>query len=196
MVGDPGLVEDNLDQVEYFPGPDVLEGRLLYDLDWTTPLTHEMVIDFTNMEPVVDLTVAAVAVTVYGTNEDNAINYIEGPNSGPIQARPVGSNPLINPFEFTTGMVSIDGFETFEFSNKNDVLEIIGLAGDDVVNLNYQNATPPDLLDRVWVEGGDPDGQRHRDRQRQYGLRHDRLPAARARLRPNHRRSGSRPGRC
>ena len=152
VVGDPAVAEGNdLDQVEYMPGPDVLEGRLLYDLDWTTPTTHEMTIDFINLEPVVDLTVANVAVTVYGTDADNAINFIEGPHSGLL-------DPVFNPAGATTGLVSVDAYETFEFANKNDVLEIISLAGDDVVNLNYQNATPPADLDRIWVEGNDPTG--------------------------------------
>lgn len=141
--GDPSGAEgDDLDQVEYMPGPDVLEGRLLYDLDWTSADTHEMVIDFINMEPVVDLTYATVAVTVYGTNADNAINFMEGPNTGGLAG--------------ATGLVSVDGFETFEFANKLDVLEIIGLAGDDVVSVNYQGAVPPDGLQRIWVEGNDP----------------------------------------
>jgi hypothetical protein len=143
VQGDPSGAEgDDLDQVEYMPGPDIVEGRLLYDLDWTSADTHEMVIDFLNMEPVVDLTYATIAVTVYGTNADNAINFSEGPNADGLAT--------------ATGLVSVDGFETFEFANKLDVLEIIGLAGDDVINLNYQGTVPPDGLGRVWVEGNDP----------------------------------------
>ena len=152
VLGDPAQAEGNdLDQVEYFPGTDVLEGRLLYDLDWTTPDTHEMMIDFINLEPVVDLTVAAVAVTVYGTNADNAINYTDGPHGGVVHT-------VLNPLGVVTGTVSVDAYETFEFANKQDVLEIIGLAGDDVINLNYQNAVPPVGLARIWVEGSDPTG--------------------------------------
>ncbi len=148
IQGDPSGAEgDDLDQVEYMPGPDIVEGRLLYDLDWTSADTHEMVIDFINMEPVVDLTHATIAVTVYGTNADNAINFSEGPNADGLAT--------------ATGLVSVDGFETFEFANKLDVLEIIGLAGDDVINLNYQGAAPPDGLQRIWVEGNDPTASDH-----------------------------------
>ena len=97
VYGDPAAAEqDALDQVEYMPGPDVLEGRLLYDLDWTTPDTHEMVIDFVNLEPVIDYTAKTVAMTVYGTNADNAINYVEGPNSGAV-------DPILNPHRVCNG---------------------------------------------------------------------------------------------
>ena len=151
VYGNPAAAElDALDQVEYMPGPDVLEGRLLYDLDWTSADTHEMVIDFVNLEPVIDFTAKTVAMTVYGTNADNAINYTEGPNSDIV-------DPTLNPAAFLTGMVSVDGFETIEFANfvgEDNVLEIIALAGDDVISVD--SATEPDGLDRLWVEGNDP----------------------------------------
>ena len=142
-----------VEQVEYMPGPDTVEGRLLYDLDWQTPDSHDMTIDFLNLEPVIDLVPKTVAMTVYGTNADNAINYIEGPNSGI-------TDPVLNPTGFLTGMVSVDGFETIEFANFigiEDVLEIIGLAGDDVINVNHQGLPDPVApLERIWVEGNDP----------------------------------------
>ena len=136
-------------QVEYFPGPDVLEGRLAYSLTWGPPPSRDMVIDFINLEPVIDLVPKTVALTVYGTNADNAINYTEGPNSGVVS--------LLNPLGLVTGLVSVDAYETIEFANftgPDDVLEIIALAGDDVVNLN--NPTTPAGLERIWVEGNDP----------------------------------------
>lgn len=138
-------------QVEYLPGPDVLEGRLLYDLDWTTPDTHEMTIDFINLEPIVDLVPKTVALTVYGTNADNAINYSAGLHSG--------QESWLNPTAMLTGLVSVDAYETIEFGNftgADDVLEILGLAGDDAIHLN--NPTTPAGLERIWVEGNDPTG--------------------------------------
>jgi len=133
-------------QVEYIPGPDVTEGRLTYDLNWMDP-QKDMIIDFVDLEPVIDLVPATVAVTVYGTNADNAINYTAGPHSGVVDA-------VFNPGGVNTGMVSVDAYETFEFAYKDDVLEILALAGDDVINVN--NPTTPQDLDRLWVEGGDP----------------------------------------
>jgi len=70
---------------------------------------------FTNLEPVLDL--VAGPLTVVGTNGDNAINYTQGS---------VAAN----------GLVSVDGFETIEFSNKT-TLTINALAGSDA---NPKNA--------------------------------------------------------
>ena len=134
-------------QTEYMPGPDVLEGRLAYsmtpgDQQQGIDPSREMIIDFVNLEPIYDTLPSTVAVTVYGTNADNAINFSEGPHGN-------------------TGLVSVDGFETYEFDNKGDVLEIIGLAGDDVINLDYQGTALPVGLDRIWVEGNDPTASDH-----------------------------------
>ncbi|MCA9121452.1 MAG: hypothetical protein KDB11_14780 [Planctomycetales bacterium] len=120
----------------YTPGAAVTEGRLTYDAN--------MVIDFLNLEPVVDLIPAATLV-VNGTNADNAINYIVGPNSGVANA--------INPAALTTGLVSVDGFETIEFGNKVN-LTLNGNAGDDVISL--RNGTTPAGLTGIAVNGNDP----------------------------------------
>jgi hypothetical protein len=140
-----------VEQVEYLPGPAVTEGRLTYDTNWRLP-GKDMTIDFVNLEPVIDLVPKTVALTVYGTNADNAINYVAGPHSGVVDA-------LFNPAGLVTGSISVDAYETLEFANftgADDVLEIISLAGDDVVNLNYQGAVAPSGLERIWVEGNDP----------------------------------------
>jgi hypothetical protein len=88
---------------------------------------------FDNLEPVVDTVVAATA-TVDGTNSNNSINYSQG------------SVPA-------NGLVSVDNFETYEFSNKTTLI-LDGMAGSDVFNLN--NPTTPTALTGITVEGGDP----------------------------------------
>ncbi|NLF09693.1 MAG: hypothetical protein GX594_17185, partial [Pirellulaceae bacterium] len=113
-----------VDEVIYTPGPAITEGRLRYENAQDAGL---MVIDFLNLEPVVDLVVANT-LTVNGTNADNAINYIESPTNA------------------AWDLVSVDGFETIEFANK-DHLVIDGLAGDDVVNLNNSGTAAVGLLD-------------------------------------------------
>ncbi len=90
------------------------------------------VVRFNALEPVIDLVAGPLAVTA--TNADNAINYTQGS---------IAAN----------GRVSIDGFETIEFSNKV-TLTINSLAGDDKVHLN--NPTTPTGLTTINVNGGDP----------------------------------------
>ena len=109
----------------YTPGPDDHQGRLAY----VHPAVN-MRIDFLNLEPVIDLVPAATLI-VNGTNADNAINYR------------VGRNNLDTADDLTRGRVSVDGFETIDFSNKT-TLTINGLAGDDTINLNNPN-TPTGL---------------------------------------------------
>jgi hypothetical protein len=109
--------------VEYSPGPDVTEGRLAYNTD-------DMLIDFVNLEPVIDL-VPAASLIVNGTNADNAITYTGN-----------GAN----------GQVTVDGFESIEFSNKT-VLVLNGGAGDDTITLN-SNVAPAGLAG-ITVNGGD-----------------------------------------
>jgi Ca2+-binding RTX toxin-like protein len=90
-------------------------------------------VSFTGLEPVIDL-VASALLTVNGTHANNAINYTEG------------SDP-------TRGLVSVDGFETIEFSNKT-ALAINALAGSDTIHLN--NPSTPAGLTGISVVGGDP----------------------------------------
>ncbi len=91
------------------------------------------VVRFSGLEPVIDL--VAGPLTVNGTNANNAINYGVGVG-GP-----------------TRGLVSIDSFETIEFSNKT-TLTINGLSGDDQINLN--NLSLPTGLTAINVDGGEP----------------------------------------
>ena len=135
VYGDPSAAEaDDVDLVEYLPGPDVLAGRLRYDLDSTTPDTQEMLIDFIGLEPVLDL-VPAATLAVNGTPADNAISYTESPSLA------------------TWGMVTVDAYETIEFANKTELV-LDALAGDDVVSINNQST--PDGLTLITVDGGDP----------------------------------------
>ncbi len=114
--------------VTYSPGPDVTEGRLTYD--------NNMTIDFVNLEPVIDL-VPAANLVVNGTNAANSIDYRAAAVAG-------------------RGLVSVDGFETIEFTNK-DQLTLNGNAGDDTFNLDNPalpagNANAS--LDVIHVNGG------------------------------------------
>ncbi|MEZ6091920.1 MAG: hypothetical protein R3C05_28725 [Pirellulaceae bacterium] len=104
-----------------------------------------MSIYFTGLEPVVDL-VAAASLVVNGTNDDNAINYSAGTVA-------------------TNGLVSVDGFETIEFSNKS-TLTINARSGSDRISLNNA-ATPTGLtgdadgnaangVNPILINGGDP----------------------------------------
>jgi hypothetical protein len=119
-----------VDEVIYGPGPLANAGRVRYE---DAANANLMTIDFVNLEPVVDLVVAAT-LTVNGTNANNAINYTQGT---------VAAN----------GLVSVDGFETIEFSNKT-TLVLNGLAGSDTINLN--NPSTPTALTGITVNGGDP----------------------------------------
>ena len=79
---------------------------------------------------------------------DNAINYSEGPNS---------SDPFDPVFAGNvTGLVTVDGFESLEFSGFG-TLNIDAGAGSDVINLN--NPVTPTDLTTINVDGGDPTAQ-------------------------------------
>lgn len=103
-------------------------------------------VGFLNIEPMVDL--VAGPLTVVATNANNAINYSRGPNAGNAAA-PFGG--------VQTGLVSVDGFETIEFANKS-TLTINALAGDDVINLNYQQAGAAPLVGPTGLGVGLPVG--------------------------------------
>lgn len=133
VEGDPGVT---VQTVEYSPGPAVTEGRLTYNTNAPNNI-DEQVIDFVNLEPVIDL-VPANELIVNGTHSNNAINYSQG--------------------EMTTwGRVSVDNFEVLDFSKK-DQLTINALAGNDVVNLNNDDLPTGNNnanLDVIKVNGGD-----------------------------------------
>ena len=86
-----------------------------------------------NIAPVLD-TVPAATLIVNGTTADNAINY----TAGSVVAN---------------GMVTIDNFESMEFSNR-PTYQLNGLAGNDAINLN--NSNTPTGLTTITVNGGDP----------------------------------------
>jgi Ca2+-binding RTX toxin-like protein len=89
-------------------------------------------VSFSSIEPMIDL--IAGPFTVNGNNANNAINYTQGS---------IAAN----------GFVSVDNFETVEFSNKT-TLTINGHSGDDVINLN--NSATPTGLTGITVNGNDP----------------------------------------
>jgi Dockerin type I domain/RTX calcium-binding nonapeptide repeat (4 copies) len=111
----------------YAVGPNVTEGTSSIVIGGVT-----QVVRFNALEPVIDL--VAGPLVVHATNADNAINYSQGS---------VAAN----------GRVSIDGFETIEFSNKTN-LTINALAGSDTISLN--NSTAPIGLTAITINGGDP----------------------------------------
>lgn len=97
--------------------------------------SSDMVVDFANLEPVVD-TIVSANLIVNATNANNAINY----GVGTVVAN---------------GLVSVDDQETIEFSNKT-TLTINSLAGSDTINLNNPNT--PTALTTIAVNAGDPTG--------------------------------------
>ncbi len=117
-----GVATSTINQV----GPEVGDGTSTIVIGGVT-----QVVRFSGLEPVIDL--VAGPLTVNGTNANNAINYGVGVG-GP-----------------TRGLVSIDSFETIEFSNKT-TLTINGLSGDDQINLNNPNT--PTGLTAIAVDGG------------------------------------------
>jgi hypothetical protein len=119
----PAMVSDT-----YTPGPGTGQGRLAYNNG------SLMNIAFLNLAPVVDL-VPSPTLIVNGTPADNAINYTQG---------------TVAP---TDGKVTVDNFESMEFSNKVN-LSINGLAGSDTINLN--DPSVPTALTSINVDGGDP----------------------------------------
>ncbi|MCA9061874.1 MAG: hypothetical protein KDA96_02415, partial [Planctomycetaceae bacterium] len=104
----------------YVVGPEIGDGFIQ-----RTGASGTSRISFTGLEPVIDMTPGTVTVT--GTNADNAINLATGPNSEVSNAE--------NPGGAATGIVSIDGFETYEFAGKSTVT-IDGQAGRDVFGIS------------------------------------------------------------
>ena len=102
------------------------------------------VVSFTNLAPIQD-DVPATTVTIDGNDADNAIDYINGPALG-----------IFTGLGLTTGLVTIDGFESYEFANKSNLV-INGLGGDDTFNIN-NTALPTNFAGTVTVNGDDPSG--------------------------------------
>ena len=118
-----GTAAAGVDELIYSVGPTVNSGRLRYEDAVNTVL---MSIDFTNLEPVQD-NLPAATVTVNGTNGANAISYTAGPGGAFFGAD-------------LTGLVGVDGFETYEFSQKG-ALVINALGGSDTNVLAADMAT-------------------------------------------------------
>ena len=89
---------------------------------------------FENLEPVVDL-VPAADLVVNATPEHNAINYTIGSVA-------------------TRGLITVDNYESLEFSGKT-VVTINAGVGNDVVNLN--NSATPTSLTTIAVNGAEGD---------------------------------------
>ncbi len=119
-----------LDEVIYNPGPATGGGSLRYENAGNAVL---MAINFSGLEPVVDL-LAAPTLTVFGTTGDDSINYSQGSVA-------------------TQGLISVDFFETIEFAGKTNLVINAG-SGSDSINLN--NAAVPTGLTTITVNGGDP----------------------------------------
>jgi hypothetical protein len=122
----------------YSPGPPPGQGTSVI-----TGPSGTQTVSFRNLSPVLDNVPAATA-TVNGTAADNAVNYTQGPGGGV--------------FTGTTGLVTVDDQESYEFNNK-DNLVINGLAGSDTINLNNPTRPPgstPGGLKNITVDVGDP----------------------------------------
>jgi hypothetical protein len=102
----------------YSVGPDVGQGTSVISGGGVTQSVF-----FDNLEPVVDL-VPAATLAVNATPENNAINYTIGSAA-------------------TLGLVTVDNYESIEFTAKAAVTINAGV-GNDVVNLN-NSATPTGL---------------------------------------------------
>ena len=86
-------------------------------------------VEFEDLEPVIDL--VAGPLTVTATAADNAIGYTVGSAA-------------------TNGLITVDGFESIEFSNKT-TLQIDAGAGDDAISLDNPNT--PTGLTAITVNG-------------------------------------------
>lgn len=130
-TGNSAALNNAVTTATYSVGGAVGSGQLTYDDGFSA----DMVVDFVNLEPVVDLVVAANLI-VSANAADNAINYSVGGVVG-------------------SGLVSIDDHESIEFTNKTQ-LTIDAQAGSDTINLNNPNT--PTGLTTITVNAGDPTG--------------------------------------
>ncbi|HVX63658.1 MAG TPA: hypothetical protein VHC19_23755, partial [Pirellulales bacterium] len=114
----------------YSVGPNNGEGS---DVISDAGVSNAQSVYFQNLAPVLD-TVLATTATVNGTSSDNAINYAQG-------------SVVAN------GLITIDNQESYEFSNKTNLV-IFGGAGSDTINLN--NPSKPTSLASITINGNDP----------------------------------------
>ena len=110
----------------YAPGPNVGSGTST--LTFTGGVTET--IQFQNLAPVLDTVPGPL--TVMGTTSNDVINY------------GVGSVPA-------NGLVTVNNFESIEFSNKT-ALTLNAGAGDDTITINNPNT--PDGLTAITADGG------------------------------------------
>jgi Ca2+-binding RTX toxin-like protein len=137
----------------YNPGETNDAGAVIQE---NNQITQE--VEFFGLEPVQvvgtgagdTLNVAAAPLGVgfpQALNGSNQINYVQGPNSNdPVD--PVFAGDI-------TGLVTVDGFESLEFSGFG-TLNINAGPGSDLINLN--NPVTPTALATINVIGGDPTG--------------------------------------
>src|SRR5205807_11168 len=85
---------------------------------------------FKNLAPVLDTVAGPLAVN--GTNASNAILYTVGSTAA-------------------NGMVTVDDFESIEFTNKT-TLALAGLPGNDTIGINNPNT--PTGLTAITADGG------------------------------------------
>lgn len=114
----------------YQVGPGITEGMVSH-----ANATGMQRVGFTGLEPVLDLVPGTVMIDA--TNADNAINIAVGPNS-------TANAP--------TGIITVDGFESYEFGLKTTVT-INGLAGQDVFGVSNLSSGFSGLL---VLQGGAP----------------------------------------
>jgi hypothetical protein len=112
----------------YTPGPAPGSGRVVESG------AVSMVVDFANLEPVVDL-IPAVTATVNGTNADDTINLSQGSIA-------------------TRGLVSINDQETYEFAGKTNLIIEAGAGKDNVI---LDMPSQPTGLTTITVNGGAAD---------------------------------------
>jgi hypothetical protein len=114
----------------YSPGPNAGQG-----ISTITGGGQTQTVYFQHLSPVIDL-MPATSLTVNGTPANNSISY--GPGNG---------DPVNN------GLVTVDNFESIEFSKKANLFINTG-AGTDTVDL--ENSNTPTGLTSVTVTGGTP----------------------------------------
>ncbi len=132
QTGGPTITSD-----VYSPGPNPGQGTDVI----TDSSSNGQSIYFTELAPVLDNVPSPTAI-VNGTPAANAIDYTVGPGGGIFGAD-------------STGIVTVDNLESYEFSQKAN-LTINGLAGNDIINLNYPTGKPTGMT-TITVNGGDGD---------------------------------------
>ena len=131
------LVGGTATSEEYTPGPNPGQGTFS-----TVSAARSQLVQFSNLDPLNTLGSISIyddvtgPLTINAGDAANAINY------------------STSPFGATFGAVTVDNFETVNFTNKT-TLTLNGEAGDDSFNLD-KPATTPTGLTSIVVNGGDP----------------------------------------